>query len=382
MSIFEGLITDLSYKGQGVTRDPTGLSIFVHGALPGDVGKFRIVTRKKRYGFAVLEELVKPSEHRVTPLCRHHGFSNGLCGGCPWMMIDYSEQLARKDQIVRSQLLRSKLLHQDLILPSIISSPQSTGYRNRAKFRSDGKAIGFQSSASNALAPIDDCVVLTTDLRAKLRKLREMLPNSKWAPQAGRPLVTIEVDELTRVEDVMPNLPIRFHQGNSQQNDKLKCWLRDRLPGGGAKRSALELFAGSGNLTKVLLSGSFQDVFAFDSDKKAISDLGKNFSPKVQVGVANLFSSIKAVEGMPGALNAEVLLLDPPRSGFSQLASLVNKMPQLERIFYISCDLASFCRDVAKLSDEWVLKEVQPIDMFPHTPHIELAANIERKMTY
>ena len=175
MSIFEGEITDLSFKGFGVTKAPDGVSVFVQGSWPGDFGRFRVIERKKRYSFAVIEELLKPSPARRSVPCPHQGFSEGDCGGCPWMMIDYPEQLHRKNLIVESQLSRSGLIDDGGVLKPIIASAASLGYRNRVKIRTDGENMGFHSSASNTFVPIDDCIILNDEVRSKLKNLKPLL---------------------------------------------------------------------------------------------------------------------------------------------------------------------------------------------------------------
>ncbi|OGS05203.1 MAG: tRNA (uracil-5-)-methyltransferase [Elusimicrobia bacterium RIFCSPLOWO2_12_FULL_59_9] len=72
-------------------------------------------------------------------------------------------------------------------------------------------------------------------------------------------------------------------------------------------------------------------------------------------------------------------LLDPPRSGLSPLALERLARREFARIIYVSCDPASFARDARRLADRgYALKEVQPVDLFPQTAHVELAARLDR----
>ena len=77
--------------------------------------------------------------------------------------------------------------------------------------------------------------------------------------------------------------------------------------------------------------------------------------------------------------SADVVLLDPPRAGATPefLSSLTALAP--ERIVYISCNPKTQVRDVEMLRERgWRLAGVQPVDMFPHTPHIETVASMTR----
>jgi len=379
MSTFKGEITDLSFKGFGVTKDPDGMSVFVQGGWPGDVGRFRITERKKRYSFAVIEELFTPSPTRVEADCKYHGYNEMSCGGCPWMMIDYPEQIRAKEQIVESQLSRHNLMNDDLDLRAMITSKSLTGYRNRVKVRTDGKDLGFYSHGSKTFVPVDDCIVLNQSLRNKLKELKPTLSKFKSSLEKVD-TVALEIDDSTPIEAVNPKRSNSFRQANPGQNERMKTWLQGCFSGDGqSKKDVLELFSGSGNLTKVLVEKKFQKILCFDDDKRAISNLNRSFAGKAQGYVANLFSSLKGVEDYSEALNSNILLVDPPRAGYALLSMLVSKMPNLEKIIYISCDISTFCRDVSKIQQGgWKIRVVQPIDMFPQTPHIEVMAVIER----
>jgi len=82
---------------------------------------------------------------------------------------------------------------------------------------------------------------------------------------------------------------------------------------------------------------------------------------------------------MREALGETTLVVDPPRAGLSQkvVRRIVEAGPK--RIVYVSCNPTTLARDLGELSRggyrvEWV----QPVDMFPHTPHIEAVARLER----
>ncbi len=78
-----------------------GTVVFVEFAVPGDVVNVRITKKKKNYMEGYILEIIKPSEHRLTPFCEHFG----ICGGCRWQPLPYEMQLQAKQQQVWDILL-------------------------------------------------------------------------------------------------------------------------------------------------------------------------------------------------------------------------------------------------------------------------------------
>jgi 23S rRNA (uracil1939-C5)-methyltransferase len=152
----------------------------------------------------------------------------------------------------------------------------------------------------------------------------------------------------------------------------MKAWVKDHCTVAG--QSVLELFAGSGNFTEPL-SRLGATVLAVELQEEAVRKL-KSFE-SVVVYERNLFHQ-KDVETLASELpDYSVLFLDPPREGCPHLKSFL--LPKLQQVYYVSCDLESFVRDAKQLQRaSFVLQSVQPVDMFPQTPHIELLAKFQR----
>ena len=94
---------------------------------------------------------------------------------------------------------------------------------------------------------------------------------------------------------------------------------------------------------------------------------------------ADLFNAA-AVAGLGrDCADVRLLVLDPPRDGCNQLGTLLDSCRMLETVIYISCNLATFARDAGLLlARGFRVGEVQPLDQFPHTPHVELLATFSR----
>ncbi len=144
-------------------------------------------------------------------------------------------------------------------------------------------------------------------------------------------------------------------------------------------RRVADLFAGAG-LFSVLLAGRVGptgDVLAVERDPHAAADLAVNTAGMVNVRVVRASVSPALVD--TGLNDPQVVVLDPPRqgAGVAVMEGLV-RLGALERIVYVSCDSASFARDLRAVLDAgWTLASLRAFDLFPMTEHVELVAALD-----
>ncbi len=123
-------ILDLGDKNQCFGRLNDGMSIFVQGtAAVGDTVMAEIFKIKKKYLVSRFRKLVKPSPHRIDPICPYFG----LCGGCKWQHMDYSEQLRLKQKQVQDALKHIGGFS-DVECEPCRPAPELFGYRNKMDF--------------------------------------------------------------------------------------------------------------------------------------------------------------------------------------------------------------------------------------------------------
>jgi 23S rRNA (uracil1939-C5)-methyltransferase len=368
---FESQVRSLTFKGLGVVSHPSGQVFFVRGAWPGDEGLFEVIKLEKNYGYAKIIELTKKSGSRRDAPCPHMGFEMGKCGGCPWMIADYSSQLYHKDQLVKHLLERGSVLTDKTQIHPIIGSSKEFNYRNRAQFKTNGKAIGYVSTESNELAEVSDCMILTDKNRETFNKIKSQLPNKQWEPQEKRNWNLIDIDESTT--EISLNTRKPFNQANQDQNQNMKNWLDQTLMTLDKNQNVLELFCGSGNFTENLSQAGFQKILAVEVSEDSIQSLKSKNLPKVEAIKEDIFKPASWAKLQKIMKEPKVLLLDPPREGFSEIHNFLKIFKTIEHIIYISCDLSTFTNDVKKLrGSRFELIQVQPVDQFPQTPHIEI----------
>jgi 23S rRNA (uracil1939-C5)-methyltransferase len=377
--IFQGRIRDISSEGHGVVDHPSGMVFFVSGAWPGDEGEFVVESRHKKYGSARILKLTKPSPDRETPICPHLGWQEGRCGGCSWMIAKYSSQLFYKQKRIQYLIERNLLASKETTVLPIRGSQKELGYRNRAQFKTDGEKIGYVSPNSKVIAEVKDCVILTDKNRETFGALREQLPKPLWRPKPPYLWNYIDIDEDVEVSAVSLNYRRPFRQANDEQNNFMKAWLGKKLEAENRSIGVIELFAGSGNFTKVFVEHGFKTIYSAELDQHAVQKLKNENGKFVQGFAVDLFKP-EQWEHMPMEVrSAELLFLDPPREGFKLLEKYVGHFPKLRKIIYVSCEPYQWSGDIKNLVTKgWTLEEAQPVDQFPQTPHVELLSVLTR----
>lgn len=121
-------IESIAAEGKAVAH-VDGQVVFVPYCVPGDVADLQVTRKKHSFMEARVERVVKPSEKRCESVCKHYG----VCGGCKWQILPYSEQLRWKQQQVTDNLVRIGKVELPEIEP-ILGSEAVYGYRNKLEF--------------------------------------------------------------------------------------------------------------------------------------------------------------------------------------------------------------------------------------------------------
>ena len=170
-----------------------------------------------------------------------------------------------------------------------------------------------------------------------------------------------------------------FFQTNTAQAERLFALVLDSagLEGG---ETVLDLYSGTGAIS-LQLARRCRWVYGVEVTQAAVDDAARNAAAN---GIANctfLAGEVRFVlpQLISQGVGARVVVADPPRAGFhpKALRALLQMGPA--RIIYVSCNPATLARDLGELvRGGYRLEWVQPVDMFPHTPHIEAVARLER----
>ncbi len=380
-------IDAMANGGDGIARRE-GKAVFVPGGIPGDVVEARIVTVKKRFERAEIDEIIEPSPDRVDPPCRFFD----RCGGCTWQHASYEAQLRWKTATVAGQLRHLGGI--DAVeVRDIIAADAAYNYRNRLDLQVDRGRPALYAAGSHDLVPIDVCLIAEHDLVDLFHRLGDLSGVERLTIRTGSNTAETVVvldgelpastddwgvpfggDDIVFHEEVAGEIfqitGTAFFQVNTAGAEVLVDLVRDAASVDSDDR-VLDAYAGGGLFTRLVASAG-EEATAIESDELALEDLLVNSEASViEADVADALRELPA--------DWDVVIVDPPRSGLGPdvTESLIRLRPGT--IASVSCDPASFARDAAELvAGGYRLDWVQPLDMFPQTPHIETVARFTR----
>ena len=413
-------IDSLAYGGNGVAR-LNGFVVFVRRGLPGDTVRARVTKVKRSHAEATAVEVVEPSAKRVEAPCAHYP----ACGGCRFQDLAYEAQLDAKQEQVREALRRIGGIAEPPV-ESIVPAEAQFFYRNKLEYSFTatpaGPALGFHKAGRwDEVLEIEKCW-LTSDLGNAIRGAvrdwarEERLEAYDQREQTGylRHLVVREgrntgqvlvqlvtaagerfdrdqlVETLRRFPEVrsihwavnetpaeVTNLPTTLLWGEDAIEEQL-CGLRfrvrpnaflqtntamaERLYGIAGEFAALtggetvyDLYCGIGTIGLSIASHALT-VWGVEVSEESVACALENADLN---GISNaaFFAGETAdalAELRDRAGDPDVIVVDPPRAG-------------------LSCNPTRLAGNVKELAASWgyTLERVRPVDMFPHTPHVE-----------
>ena len=414
------LVTALGGRGDGVARLETGEVVLIAGGVPGD--EATIVPTHKQRGVlrGRIVQLTVPSPHRTAPRCE----VAGLCGGCVWQHVDLALQRQEKATLAQRAIGKN---------PCDITADHRTaayGHRRRVRLhvrRQNGKLVlGMMLRESDAVAATLACPTLEPALEALLPRLQRALQTSvaegeiyavcgvegaiaslHARPLPGAPrllardlaeetgLVGVELrlgawhdawgaHEVTLAETAGA-LAIRcdaegFCQASADANRAIREAVAKALEQAGRLSRVQEFYAGSGNLTALLL-GHVPDVRSVEVNEAAVVRARVSLSGPAQAQGTrlNFFCGDAAHLAEPPQKD-ELWLLDPGRPGARELCEQAAQSGPAH-IVYVSCALDTLARDLRTLeAGGYRCQSAVAIDAFPHTPHLEMVVRLARQL--
>ncbi|RJQ20047.1 MAG: class I SAM-dependent RNA methyltransferase [Nitrospiraceae bacterium] len=397
-----------AYGGLSIGRHEGKIVMIKGAALPGETVEAAVEGEKKDYLTASVKKVLEPAPYRIEPACRYFG----TCGGCHLQHIDYEHQLKLKQEILGDSLKRLAKTVTELSTPLFDGGPWN--YRLRGQFKVSHGQAGFYRGNTREVVDIDYCPLMTEEINEYFSKAKPLLKKNPDVREIhittgdcstalirlssrvksasamnkpassltdvgfaglyvethdnkisrhGRTYVTLRLDNMSYTVS-----PPTFFQSHWRLNQKVVKFIKDSLQPLKGKR-VLDLYSGAGNFSLPLASDA--EVVAVEENPHAIEDGRRN----AEINKIETCRFIKSsAEDFNAAGRFDIVILDPPRTGISN--SVMEKLSALipERIVYISCNPATFARDLRELHKAYDIGSVRMIDLFPQTFHIESLA--------
>lgn len=410
----------IAHGGHCVARYE-GRVLFVRHTIPGE----RVIARVTeggegdRYLRADAVAVLDPSPHRVAPRCPVAG--PGMCGGCDLQHVALDHQRELKGQVVAEQLTRLARVEREVVVEPL-ADDEGLGYRTRVELAvgEDGGTpfVGLRRHRSHDLVPVTGCPIAHARVDDGIAAAAEdaadgglsgVVAVDVVAASGEEDVVLVEVPEDGRTERVALTEVVPGATGEERLSvDARGFWqvhvdaprafveavLRAAAVGPGDR--VLDLYAGVGLLSVPLAraAGDGGQLVAVESDRLGLAHLEANLDGLPQaLAVAGRVDDLlgvprprrgrdrRAGRGRTPARSpllpptADVVVLDPPRTGAGRDVVVALAAMRPRRIVYVACDPAALARDTATLLEHgYALEDLRALDAFPMTHHVECVA--------
>lgn len=371
-----------------------GKTVFVSKTAPGDVVRARITRQQRNTVQAIPVEILEPSPLRIDPDCPYYD----RCGGCDLMHISYENQLRTKVEIIQDSLRRIAKLDP---VPKISIRPSDNewGYRSRVEWQVDvpNWQVGYFAGQSRTIVDIETCPISTDTINALLTTLRDdvtagLVPAAAKeyravATETGNALEPTTTTRSGLLQRTVGNETYRFSaecffQANIPVTEKLLADLMKIATGARAEQGiAVDLYSGVGLFT-LPLSRTFKRVIGVESHKPSVKFANDNLESASLKRTKIIESPVERWVAMDQSRHGRVALLvfDPPRSGAGPKAIEGMLRMNPAHIAAVSCDAATFSRDLRGLLDGgYEIVNITAYDMFPQSHHVEMLAHLRRR---
>ena len=375
--------TAMASDGLAVSRLPSGQVVFLAGALPGEEVVATVVDERRRYLTARVTRVVRSAAARVESRCGH--VTEG-CGGCQWQHVGVDAQVELKRQMLIDTIRRIGRME----CPELSETVRLQPWNFRTSLRAtvvDGRAA-LRRARSNEGVPVPGCLVVHP-------LLAELLHGRRY-PGAEEVLLRCGARTGQRLVSVRPRRVVADVPGDVRSD-----WVHEQAAGRTWRVSAgsffqsrpdgvdaladlvvaaasaveptvaVDLYSGVGVFAGVL-AGRGWSVTAVEGSARAVRDAEANLAG---LGVRVVRADVTRWHPTQAAL----VVADPSRAGLGTRGVSAVTGTGAARVVLISCDAASLARDASLLrSHGYSLTCITPVDLFPHTFHIETVSVFDR----
>ena len=384
-------IEKLDNKGRGITYY-NNLITFVENALPGEDVEIEIKQENKKFYLAEATSIKAENKNRTIPKCPYYK----ECGGCNLLHINSEYEDEYKETKV-SEILK-KYANVDMPIKTI-KNDKELFYRNKISLKIENGNFGYYNSSTHELCSINNCLIASSAINDFLKK-KEIL-NIKNGTITIRSNYKNELMLIITTDDKigvhLENLPSNvvsvilnnkcltkdnffydkiddfefkvsydsFFQVNNYMAGCIFKILRNNLSG----KNLLDLYCGVGTLG-LALKDNFKKIYGIEKVKNAIVDA--KYNAKINnIGNVHYYAGDTARVLKDLNETFDTVVVDPPRSGLNEETIKLLLEINPKTICYVSCDPMTLARDLKILKENYNVKKVNVLNMFPNTYHVE-----------
>ena len=393
-------IDRLDHQGRGIGY--TDKVTFIPNAYIDEVVDIDIINSKSKFNIGKVNRYIKTSPKRIESKCPY--FS--LCGGCDLMHISYKDELTFKENKIKNIMERYAGIDN---VEKIVRCDKIDGYRDKITFKVD-KKIGLYEKESHNIIHVNKCLLVSEKINDYINILNKM--NLKGISEViiresfndlmiifmCHEDINIDVSLLDtnvikcfkgkytllkgndyiidRIGDMLYKIsPSSFFQVNKYQVKKLYDLVLENL---NLNKSdvLLDLYCGTGTIG-IYVAKYAKEVLGIEINEDAIKDAFVNKKSNNIDNISFMAGDSKIIHDIKYKPNK--IIVDPPRAGLDKkvIQDIINMNP--ERIIYVSCDPITLARDLNALKEKYNINKVIPVDMFPHTYHVECVTLLSLK---
>ena len=387
-------IIDMDHSGNGIGKIDNKIC-FIPKTITNDICEINIYKENRNYNIGRLNKIVEKSNDRTNSICPYYN----NCGGCNISNLTYKKQLEFK--LTKVKNIFKKYLNMD-INPEIIASKKEYGYRNKITYHKDNE-LGL-ISLDNTVIDIDKCLLVSD-------KVNELYKIIKCEDLSKVKTITIKECDNGLILDVLGDINIdnlkdkclsiyindkciykkedgyilinniKYNVSNKsffQINTSNISSLYDEIIRVGKFKktdNVIDLYCGVGSIS-LYISKYVDSVLGIEIVMDAIKDAKENAK-------INNINNAKFICGdvtklIDDNINCDVIIVDPPRIGLSKHVSSVINNSNIDKLIYVSRDPMTLVRDIKRL-DNYIIKDISLVDMFPQTHHCESITVLERR---
>jgi len=391
----EVLINKLDHFGNGIGRINDKV-IFVKRGLVGEIVDVNVTKDKKKFMEGEIKEVVKASSSRIKSICPYYD----KCGGCNFLHTTYPEEINFKKNKGIELLGNVNKFYETYKL----------NYRNKVTLHVKGDKLGFYKEKTNDVIDINYCYLLDDKINFVIDKLNDYIKSNihelkTVVIRTNGNDVLLDIngfvtddffDEFEFLDTIVYNNEVMkgngyleyvidnkkfivnaksFFQVNNNGLEAINKIIKEHLENSDC-HTVLDLYSGI-STWGILVSNYAKKIISIEENSFATHDALINKK-------LNNLDNLEVINGrvedyIDRFKDIDLVIIDPPRSGLDKKTKEYLKKIKSKKMIYISCDMITLKRDLEELSDIYRIVDINLVDMFKKTYHVESVVLLELK---